>query len=33
MSPSYTNLRDGNNTTIPAEYLPGDYKAPPFTVK
>jgi small-conductance mechanosensitive channel len=30
MSPHYTSLRDGNRTTIPAEYLPQDYKAPPF---
>ena len=28
MSPHYTNLRDGNQTTIPAHYLPADYAAP-----
>lgn len=28
MSPHYTNLRDGNQTTIPADYLPPDYNAP-----
>ncbi len=28
MSPHYTNLRDGNQTTIPADYLPADYAAP-----
>lgn len=30
MSPHYKALRDGNSTTIPADYLPGDYKAPAF---
>ena len=28
MSPHYTQLRDGNQTTIPADYLPADYVAP-----
>ncbi len=28
MSPHYTNLRDGNQSTIPAHYLPADYAAP-----
>jgi hypothetical protein len=28
MSPHYTNLRDGNQTTIPADYLSPDYHAP-----
>lgn len=32
MSPHYTSARDGNNTTIPEEYLPGDYKAPSFNI-
>lgn len=32
MSPHYSNLRDGNTTTIPAEYLPKDYEAPPFNI-
>ncbi|WP_316824821.1 mechanosensitive ion channel family protein [Pedobacter miscanthi] len=30
MSPHYKALRDGNATTIPLDYLPGDYQAPPF---
>ncbi|EHQ25029.1 mechanosensitive ion channel family protein [Mucilaginibacter paludis] len=30
MSPHYKALRDGNATTIPTEYLPKDYIAPPF---
>ena len=30
MSPHYGSLRDGNATTIPAEYLPKDYAATPF---
>ncbi len=32
MSPHYRSARDGNNTTIPADYLPGDYKAPGFNI-
>ena len=32
LSPHYRAARDGNNTTIPASYLPGDYKAPGFNV-
>ena len=32
LSPHYRAARDGNMTTIPAEYLPKDYKAPPFQV-
>ena len=28
LSPHYSALRDGNQTTIPAHYLPKDYKAP-----
>jgi small-conductance mechanosensitive channel len=32
MSPHYTNLRDGNPTTIPANYLPPDYEAPGLRV-
>ena len=28
MSPHYTQLRDGNRTTIPANYLSPDYTAP-----
>jgi small-conductance mechanosensitive channel len=30
MSPHYTSLRDGNATTIPADQLPEDYRAPAF---
>ena len=30
MSPSYTSVRDGNQTAIPENYLPKDYKAPSF---
>lgn len=30
MSPHYNALRDGNMTTIPADYLPKDYQQPPF---
>lgn len=33
LSPHYRAARDGNMTTIPADYLPGDYKAPPFVVQ
>ena len=29
-SPHYTSLRDGNQTTIPENYLPGDYESPVF---
>ena len=32
MSPHYRSARDGNTTTIPADYLPKDYKAPGFNV-
>jgi small-conductance mechanosensitive channel len=30
MSPHYKALRDGNSITIPPDYLPKDYSAPPF---
>jgi small-conductance mechanosensitive channel len=33
LSPHYRSERDGNMTTIPADYLPKDYKAPEFNVK
>jgi small-conductance mechanosensitive channel len=33
MSPHYRAMRDGNSTTIPADYLPEDYEAPPFVVR
>ena len=32
LSPHYRAARDGNASTIPAEYLPADYKAPEFSV-
>ncbi|MBS1607107.1 MAG: mechanosensitive ion channel [Bacteroidetes bacterium] len=33
MSPHYQSMRDGNATTIPGDYLPKDYEAPPFIVR
>lgn len=33
MSPHYGSLRDGNQTTIPPDYLSKDYKAPTFNIK
>lgn len=33
MSPNFFALRDGNHSTIPADYLPADYKTPEFQVK
>lgn len=33
MSPHYRAMRDGNTTTIPAEYLEKDYKIPAFQVR
>lgn len=33
MSPHYRSLRDGNQTTVPAENLPADYVAPAFQVQ
>jgi hypothetical protein len=32
MSPHYTQVRDGNQTTIPADYLPSDYEAPAISI-
>jgi small-conductance mechanosensitive channel len=32
MSPHYRSERDGNMSTIPASYLPKDYKSPAFNV-
>ncbi len=32
MSPHYAQIRDGNKTTIPEEYLPETYEAPVFRV-
>lgn len=33
MSPHYSAMRDGNNTTIPTDYLDQNYKAPAFQVQ
>jgi len=33
MSPHYRAARDGNQSTIPADQLPKDYKAPSFMFK
>jgi small-conductance mechanosensitive channel len=33
MSSHYSNIRDGNQTTVPVEHLPKDYVAPSFRVK
>lgn len=33
LSPHYRQQRDGNQVTIPASYLPADYKAPSFRVE
>ncbi|NJL45069.1 MAG: mechanosensitive ion channel [Leptolyngbyaceae cyanobacterium SM2_3_12] len=30
LSPHYGAMRDGNQTTIPTDYLPASYKAPPW---
>jgi len=32
MSPHYTQIRDGNKTTIPDQYLPKSYHAPAFKI-
>ena len=32
MSPHFSALRDGNQTTIPTDYLPEDYRPPSFRV-
>lgn len=33
MSPHYRAQRDGNQTTVPADYLPAGYQAPPFRIQ
>jgi small-conductance mechanosensitive channel len=33
LSPAFSALRDGNHSTIPADYLPADYTAPSFHVQ
>ena len=33
LSPHYGALRNGNPSTIPTDYLPKDYQAPPFPIK
>lgn len=32
MSPHYAAMRDGNQSTIPADYLPSQYQAPPWNL-
>jgi small-conductance mechanosensitive channel len=32
-SPHYTSLRDGNQTTIPEQYLPANYRSPVFATR
>jgi hypothetical protein len=32
MSPHYTQVRDGNPTTIPQDYLPKTYEPPSFRI-
>jgi small-conductance mechanosensitive channel len=31
-SPHYTQIRDGNRSTVPDQYLPGNYQAPAFRI-
>jgi len=33
LPPHYAAVRDGNASTIPANYLPETYEAPPFVLK
>ncbi|UBF25083.1 mechanosensitive ion channel family protein [Kovacikia minuta CCNUW1] len=33
LSPGYTSIRDGNHTTIPADYLPDNYRSPAFQIQ
>lgn len=33
MSPAYTAIRDGNHSTMPADYLPDDYTTPTFGIR
>ncbi|HIK46451.1 MAG TPA: mechanosensitive ion channel family protein [Leptolyngbyaceae cyanobacterium M65_K2018_010] len=33
LSPTYSSLRDGNSSTLPADYLPEDYTPPAFVVR
>ncbi len=33
MSPHYGNIRDGNQVTIPEQYLPKSYKAPGIRIE
>jgi small-conductance mechanosensitive channel len=33
LSPAYSSIRDGNHSTIPADYLPDDYMSPTFQVQ
>ncbi|MBV9386172.1 MAG: mechanosensitive ion channel family protein [Chroococcidiopsidaceae cyanobacterium CP_BM_ER_R8_30] len=33
LSPAFSALRDGNHSTIPADYLPKDYRSPGFQIQ
>lgn len=33
LSPAYWAIRDGNHSTMPADYLPADYVTPPFQIR
>lgn len=33
MSPHYSALRDGNQTTVPEQHLPKSYSAPAFKIQ
>jgi small-conductance mechanosensitive channel len=33
LSPAYSSIRDGNHSTIPSDYLPGDYAPPTFQIR
>jgi small-conductance mechanosensitive channel len=33
LSPGFSALRDGNHSTIPADYLPPDYQSPTFSIR
>lgn len=33
LSPAYSSIRDGNHSTMPADYLPGDYVPPRFEIQ
>lgn len=33
LSPAYSAIRDGNHSTVPADYLPTDYTSPTFQIR